>query len=89
MALITKTIAEKYNGTVYVLVRYQDTNELVEYVEWANHSAGNVGALVTKSTTGEVILNTVLTPVAANQINGSATFSGSQRFKLEEYNVSL
>lgn len=95
MAIQEKTIAQLDGGSpggatgAYVMVRYQDTNELVEYVEWANHMTRTVNASVTKAATGQVVVQAALQPVPVGQVNGSATLSGAQRFKLEEYNVSL
>jgi hypothetical protein len=95
LALVAKTIAQLNGGEpggstgAYVLVRYQDTNELIEYAEAANHMPRVVNAEVVNNRTGEVVFRLALQPVAAGQINTSASWTGGNRPKLEEFNVSL
>lgn len=95
MAIVSKTIAQLDGGEpggstgAYVLVRYQDTNEQVEYVEVANHMPRVVKAQVFNTRTGQSMFNLELQPLPAGQVNFSMNLTAANRFKLDEYNVSL
>jgi hypothetical protein len=85
MALATKTLAQGNNGSYFVEVDYQDTNELVEAVRWANNDTNPVNYTIRRTDTGATISTGTLMPGT----NGSAQFSGGDRFKLEFYNVPM
>ncbi len=85
MAIVTKDIAEIRDRTCWVEVDYNDTNELIQAIRWENHTGGSVLATVRQTRDGIQVLQTTL----ANGQTGSASFSGTNRFKLDEYSVSL
>jgi hypothetical protein len=85
VALVTKTLSQISNGAAYVEIDYQDTNELVEEVRWANNLPTEVLCIVKRADTGATVLNTRLQPGAS----GFVQFSGGDRFKMEFYEVNL
>lgn len=86
MALVTRRLANLSNGTAYVDIDFQDNNELVEAVRWANNYPDrDVLCRVVREDTGAEVMSTRLGP----NTSGSMAFSGGDRFKAEFYSVSM
>lgn len=84
MALVTQKAAEIDNGGAYVEFTYEDTNELVSRVAWANNLAVNVIVTV-RNANGATVLDSTLSPGASGAIN----LSGGDRFKRDAYSMNL
>ena len=85
MALVTKTMAQISDGQAYIEVDYQDTNEQVEAIRWANNTLFSVRCRVTKGDSNTELFNQILTPGTS----GSRVLTGAERFRLEFITVTL